>query len=94
MHKISQVEALDGYRLDLSFADGTRGVADLSDLAGRGVFSLWDDYAEFCRVRIGDTGELIWSDTIDLCPDALYLRVTGKRPEDLFPALHRELAHA
>jgi len=24
---------------------------------------------------------------IDLCPDALYLRLTGKTPEDLFPAL-------
>jgi hypothetical protein len=32
-------------------------------------------------------GELGWGDQIDLCPDALYLKVTGKTPEDLFPAL-------
>jgi hypothetical protein len=31
---------------------------------------------------------------VDLCPDALYLRVTGKSPEEKFPALQHELAHA
>jgi len=25
----------------------------------------------------------IWGDQIDLCPDALYLRATGKEPEDI-----------
>jgi hypothetical protein len=94
MNRITSVEVLKDYRLDLSFADGTRGVVDLSDLAGRGVFALWNDYAEFRKLRIGDTGELIWSDKIDLCPDSLYLKVSGKRPEDVFPALQHELVHA
>ena len=94
MNRITRVEVLKDYRLDLSFADGTRGVVDLSDLAGRGVFALWSDYAEFRKVMIGDTGELIWSDKIDLCPDSLYLKVSGKRPEDVFPALQHELVHA
>ena len=94
MHRISRVEALTGYRVDLSFADGTQGVVDLSSLAGHGVFSLWNDYVEFLKVRIGDTGELIWSDRIDLCPDSLYLKVTGKEPADVFPALRHEPAHA
>jgi hypothetical protein len=94
MNRITRVEVLTDYRVDLSFADGTHGVADLSDLAGRGVFTLWNDYAAFRKVTIGDTGELIWSDQIDLCPDSLYLKVTGKKPEDVFPALRHELAHA
>ena len=94
MNKITNVEVLTGFQLDLAFADGTRGVVDLSDLAGHGVFALWNDYAEFRKVRIGDTGELVWSDKIDLCPDSLYLKVSGKRPEDLFPALQHETVHA
>ena len=81
-------------RLGVTFDDGIRGVVDLSNLAGRGVFSLWDDYAEFEKVRLGENGELIWSDQIDLCPNSLYLRVTGKKPEDLFPSLKHEPAHA
>ena len=45
MNKIVKVDVLKGYRIDLTFADGTQGIVDLSDLAGRGVFSLWSDYA-------------------------------------------------
>ena len=36
----------------------------------------------------------LWGDQIDLCPDSLYLRATGKKPEDVFPALRHEFAYA
>ncbi len=41
MHKVTQVKALEDYRLELTFADGTHGTVDLSDLARKGVFALW-----------------------------------------------------
>ena len=94
IHKIAGVKTLESYRLELVFADGVRGIVDLSDLVGKGVFTLWRDYRAFEQARIGSSGELVWDDQIDLCPDALYLRTTGKRPEDVFPALHHETAHA
>jgi Protein of unknown function (DUF2442) len=94
MHKIVQAKAAENYRVELVFDDGTRGTADLSGLAGRGVFTLWNDYAEFRKVSIGESGELVWSNQIDLCPDSLYLKVTGKSAEEVFPALRREMAHA
>ncbi len=94
MPKVARVKALQGYRLELEFDDGVCGTTDLSDLAGKGVFALWDDRRAFGRVRIGTAGELVWSDRVDLCPDSLYLRVTGKKPQDIFPALRRPSAHA
>ena len=94
MHTITKVEALQDYCLHLYFADGTHGVVDLSELVGGGVFQGWQDYAEFRKVKVGETGELIWPSGVDLCPDALYLKVTGRRPEQEFPALQHELAHA
>ena len=94
MHKISLVEALEDYRISVSFADGTKGVVDLSNLVGNGVFAAWEDYAEFRKVMVGETGELIWPSGLDLCPDALYLRLTGKKPEDEFPVLQHELSYA
>jgi hypothetical protein len=94
MYRITQAEPLENYRMDLRFADGTHGIVDLSNLAGRGVFALWNNYAEFRNVRIGEAGELIWAGGVDLCPDALYLWLTGKKPEDIFPALQHELARA
>ncbi|MEW6442005.1 MAG: DUF2442 domain-containing protein [bacterium] len=94
MRKVCKVKVSQDYRLELTFDDGIRGVVNLSDLVGRGVFSLWSDYSAFEQVRIGSSGELVWDDKVDLCPDSLYLRATGKQPEDLFPALRDEPAHA
>jgi hypothetical protein len=94
MRKITRVEVLQDYRLELTFEDGTSGTADLSDLAGKGVFACWNDRAAFAQVRIGPSGELVWNDQVDLCPDALYLKVTGKKPEEVFPALRHEPARA
>ena len=94
MHKIVNVTVLEDYKVKLEYADGIQGIADLSDLVGKGVFVLWNDYIAFQNVKIGSSGELSWSDQIDLCPDSLYLRITHQEPEDLFPTLRRKAANA
>lgn len=94
MKRISKVKVLSEYRLDLEFDDGVTGTVDLSEAVGKGVFALWRDPLFFEQVHIGSCGELVWGDRIDLCPDALYLKVTGKKPEDIFPALRGQSAHA
>ena len=86
-----QVKPLENYRLWVKFSDGVEGTIDLSYLVGNGVFALWNDYQEFQKVRIGSSGEIAWSEDIDICPDAIYLKITGQKPEDLFPRL-RELS--
>lgn len=94
MHKIINVKVLVDYRLELTFADGRHGTVDLSRLVGKGIFSLWNDYNAFREVRIGSSGELVWGEQIDLCPDALYLQATGQNPEDIFPSLKQKPVHA
>jgi hypothetical protein len=94
MRKITEVRVLSRYQLELVFDDAARGTVDLSDMVGKGVFGPWRDYSAFQRVRIGSSGELVWDDQVDLCPDALYLKATGKKPEDVFPALRGEPARA
>jgi hypothetical protein len=92
--RIFKVKVLPGYRLELQFDDGVCGIVDLSENVGQGVFALWRDPLAFEQVRIGSSGELFWDDRIDLCPDALCLKVTGKKPEDVFPALRDRPIHA
>ncbi len=94
MHKITAVQVLQGYRLNVTFDDGVTGTVDLSGLAGKGVFSVWRDRHPFESVRIGSSGELVWGDQVDLCADAMYLKVTGKKPEDVFPSLRHTPSHA
>ncbi|MFA6243581.1 MAG: DUF2442 domain-containing protein [Candidatus Hydrogenedentales bacterium] len=94
MRRVAHVQVLSEYRLELTFDTGERGTVSLAHLAGRGVFAHWNDYCSFERVSIGPSGELIWGDAVDLCPDSLYLQALGKRVEDLFPAVNRATIHA
>ena len=87
MFKPVSVKALPGFKLHLRYRDGVEGEVDLSPLVGKGVFALWNDPSAFENVSIGESGEIRWSDQVDLCPDALYLQITGKSPEEVFPSL-------
>jgi len=77
------VRALPNHCIYLEFADGAKGQVDLSDLAGKGVFEAWDDYDFFKRVRVSPHRSIQWNDEIELCADALYMRLTGKTPQEL-----------
>jgi hypothetical protein len=94
MPMITNVKVLQDYRLELTFDDGVFGTVDLSDLVDKSIFALWNDRQTFEQVRIGSSGELVWNERIDLCPDSLYLKVTGKKPEDIFPALRQDHSQA
>ena len=89
MLKPVEIKALPNYRIWIRFADGAEGQVDLSHLAGRGVFALWNDPAAFQKVYLGPGGEIAWSEDVDLCPDSIYLKLTGKTPEEVFPNLLR-----
>jgi Protein of unknown function (DUF2442) len=89
-----EVKALPNYRLWLRYADGVTGEVDLSHLAGKGVFAHWNVPGEFERVHVGPLGSISWTEDIDICPDALYMEITGKAPEQLFPALLPRAANA
>ncbi len=82
-----EVKALSGYRIWLRYDDGAEGEVDLSDLAGHGVCSGWSDPAVFNAVHLAGHGAIEWSPDLDLCPDAMYLRLTGKSVDEVFPAM-------
>lgn len=79
MERILQAEAREGYRLWLRFTDGSEGEVDLSGLVGIGVFAGWREPADFARVAVDETtGTVCWPGGIDLDPDVLYSKMTGK----------------
>ena len=94
MKRLVSIQALAGHRLHLRFDDGVEGVVDLSALVGKGVFAAWNNLAHFARARVNSLGAAEWDDEIDLCPDQLYLQLTGKSVEELFPNWQPEAAHA
>ncbi|MBI2926532.1 MAG: DUF2442 domain-containing protein [Verrucomicrobia bacterium] len=90
MKKLIAFKVLESYRVWLRFDDGVEGEADFSTHVGKGVFAPWADYTFFGQAAIGEHGRtLTWPGELDFCADALWLRVTGQRPEDLFPSLRQ-----
>jgi hypothetical protein len=78
--RVTGVRPLDGFRLELTFDDGTQGVLDLEGwlIGVGGVFAPLEDKAFFQQVRVSrETGTIEWPNGVDLCPDVLYSRVTG-----------------
>ena len=85
----TSVAPLKGYRIWLRYSDGVEGEIDLSDMAGSGVFSAWDDGNAFESARIESSGAVVWDDGLELCGDALYMRLTGTAvSSDSFPTTH------
>ena len=77
------VEPRAGYRIWLAYSDGASGEVDLSHLAGGGVFEAWNDRACFTAVRITEYDAIAWGEELELCPDALYMQLTGKSLEEI-----------
>ena len=80
-----KVEALPGFRIRVTYADGAEGVIDLSAEVGRGVFAPLAEEAFFRTVHVGQFGQIAWSEEIEICPDSAYEEITGKATAE---ALH------
>ena len=85
-----RVEPREGYRIWVEYDDGARGEVDFSHKVGRGVFKIWDEPGVFEQVYITEDGAIGWSDELEVCPDAVYFRLTGKTPEEMMPGLRAQ----
>ena len=71
-----KVRSLKRYKLELTYSDGTTGIVDLSHLAHKGVFSIWEKADTFDKVYIDDeTNAIAWNDEVDVCPDSLFFKL-------------------
>lgn len=79
---VTAAEYIDNYRIQLTFEDGSSGIADLSEYPNRNnVFRLFLDTNYFKNFRI-EYGTVIWGDgELDIAPETLYTITTGKAIE-------------
>ena len=85
-----RVEPREGYRIYVEYDDGACGEVDFSHKVGRGVFKIWDEPGVFEQVYITEDRAIGWSDDLEVCPDAVYFRLTGKTPEEMMPGLRAQ----
>ena len=78
---VTGVRYLHHYELELTFADGVKGIVDLSSwVVGQGgVFAPLEDKQYFAKVSVNsELGTIVWPNNADIDPEVLYSRVTGK----------------
>ena len=84
MIRPTEVHPRAGYRIWLRYSDGVAGEIDLSHLAGKGVFKVWDEQGYFEKVHVTSHRAIAWGDDIDLC---VYMELTGKSVEEVMPGV-------
>lgn len=75
MERIESVRALEDFRLEVRFTDGTHGVVSLRERLFGPVFEPLQDPALFRQVRLDEYGAPCWPNGADLAPDGLYEQI-------------------
>jgi len=77
---VIEVRYLNGYRLELVFENGKKGVVDFQSYIKKGgVFNRFSDMEYFKKVQINkELGVLCWPDGVDVAPETLYSEATGE----------------
>jgi hypothetical protein len=79
MVKVEAIKPESGYRLAVTFTDGTSGIVDLSNRLFGPMFEPLRDPAFFAQARVDEFGAICWPNGADLAPDALYRQLKDAR---------------
>lgn len=72
---VTYAKYLENYKVEVSFNDGRKGIADLSDMLRGPVFSSLKDKSIFSQLKVDKTLETItWPNGADLAPEYIYFR--------------------
>ena len=83
--KVTNVDALDDYKLQVTFDDGVSGIIDLKDFIKSGIFSVLEEKQFFDKVYTnGHT--IAWNDDLEIDSLAVYAEILNKEPNDILNA--------
>ena len=79
LHDVIAATYQGGYKIELEFDDGARGVVDFSKYAERGgIFEKFKDIDFFRDFRVNEElGTITWGKDVDIAPETLYAAATG-----------------
>lgn len=78
IHDVVSASYKGGYRIEVTFDNGKRGIVDFSKYLDKGgVFDRFKDISFFKNFKINEElGVLTWGDEIDVAPETLYAEAT------------------
>lgn len=80
-YDIVKAEYVKEYKIKITFADGSTGVADLKDIIFKNeIFSDLQDIQKFKKFKIHEELKVItWLEDIDIAPETLYALAVGEK---------------
>ncbi len=79
---VTEAKYLDGHKVEVSFNDGRRGIADLSNTLRGSVFQPLKDEAFFAQLKLDKELDTIsWPNGADIAPEYLYFQAFKDHPE-------------
>jgi len=80
---IKKVKHLEKYRIEVTFNNGKKGIADLSPILKKGgVFKPLKKPSEFAKFRLDkELRTIVWSNGADLAPEYVYFQTFKNEPE-------------
>jgi len=79
---IVEAKYLEGYKVEVTFNNGQKGIADLSAALRGRVFEPLRDPALFAQLRVDDDlRTIVWQNGADLAPEYIYFQAFRERPE-------------
>jgi hypothetical protein len=79
---ITNARYLEDYKVEVSFNDGRKGVADLADALKGSMFEPLKNKSLFSRLVVDkELDTIVWSNGADLAPEYIYFQAFKKEPE-------------
>ncbi|MFH1859483.1 MAG: DUF2442 domain-containing protein [bacterium] len=73
---VTNATYLDGYKVEVSFNNGQKGIADLSEVLQGPVFQPLTDISIFAQLKLDKELDTIsWPNGADMAPEYLYFQV-------------------
>lgn len=81
--RLRRASAVEGYCVQVEFADGVKAEVELGYLVGTGpVFEPLRDVAYFRRLRASrEANTIVWPNGADIAPESLYAAALASRGE-------------
>ncbi len=86
MVEIINAEYINSYLINITFTDGVMGVVDFSNYTKyNGLFKALESIDFFKDFSVDkDLGTIVWKNGLDISPETLYYKVTGKLAKGLY----------
>ena len=73
-YDIKEAKHINDYKIEITFADGKKGIADLKDFVNKGgLFEKFSDFNYFLKFYVDkELFVLSWPEGLDIAPESVY----------------------